>query len=564
VASPNVSGESYTNTITGVSCWSPRGCVAVGSRITTSGLTQTLVMAWNGKAWHIVPSPNRGAGDNVLTGIACPRATSCMAVGWDQDPADGPLVESWDGASWTLAQIPLTNPVATQAVTLASVSCPAPGRCVAVGGYDPDGQPIHNLALRRSAAGWSFARLPSPGTKTNDVTAVSCADVRHCMAVGEHSDRTRTWATVTLALSMSGTTWRVTRTPNPTPADASGIPYNHLAGVSCPTATRCVAVGKYHSNVTADLQTLVESWNGHRWTRVRSPDKPQGANNDSRLYAVSCASTVACAAVGSYAPNNPSQTLVEAWNGSRWVIRPSADAKPNGIITTNQLYGVSCPSPFACVATGDTMAGFAGTNTVTHTLTELGPAVPRPRTRVGPTVESRAPAAATRTSLTLLVHGCNGCTVQPVRAGDTATTPVWRGRKKKVENGSVHWTVSMRHTVGMSFDINDPGAVNVGAVPDIVVAYRGIAVGDLVPAGVARHKKRANGCWAGTRAPSITLRVRVERFRTTSAYPPPVTGYSIRPYFVRTRPHLRLASGAEYGRTFHGAIGNQDAYFCHT
>ncbi len=201
------------------------------------------------------------------------------------------------------------------------------------------------------------------------------------MAVGEHSDRTHTFATVTLAVSMTGKKWRLTKTPNPTPANASGIPYNHFAGVSCPTPTRCVAVGEYHSNLTADLQTLVETWNGHHWARVKSPNKPQIHNNDSRLRAVSCASPVACTAVGSFNPNNPSQTLVETWNGVRWAIRPSPNAKPDGIITTNQLASVACASPFACVAAGGTMAGFSGNNTIIHTLIERGPAVPRPRVR---------------------------------------------------------------------------------------------------------------------------------------------------------------------------------------
>jgi len=173
-----------------------------------------------------------------------------------------------------------------------------------------------------------------------------------------------------------------------------------------------------------------------------------------------------------------------------------------------------------------------------------------------------APAAVRTTSLTLVVHGCDGCTIQPVRALSSATIPVWRGKTKTVRNGSVHWTVSVRHTVGMSFDISDPAAVNIGAIPDIVVAYHGLAVGDRVPAGVAKHKKRANGCWAGTHKAAITLRVRVERFAASSAFPPPTQGFSIRPYFVRTRAHLLIATGREFDRTFHGAIGNQDAYFC--
>jgi hypothetical protein len=185
---------------------------------------------------------------------------------------------------------------------------------------------------------------------------------------------------------MTGKKWKLTPTPNPTPASAAGIPYNHLAGVSCPTTNHCVAVGEYHSNSTADLQTLVETWNGHRWTRTKSPNKPQGSNNDSRLRSVACASTLACTAVGSFAPNNPSQTLVETWNGVRWAIRRSPDAKPAGIITTNELTSVSCVSPFACAAVGDTMAGFtADSNTITQTLTLFGPAVPRPHVRLTPT-----------------------------------------------------------------------------------------------------------------------------------------------------------------------------------
>ena len=176
-----------------------------------------------------------------------------------------------------------------------------------------------------------------------------------------------------------------------------------------------------------------------------------------------------------------------------------------------------------------------------------------------PAVDGHAQAAVRKTTLTLKVNGCDGCVVQPVRAtfGTTTEVPVWRGKMKKVRNGSVHWTVATRRTVGMSFDINDPKAVNVGAIPDIVVAYRGIAVGDRVPAGVAKHKKRATGCWAGTHKTSITLRVRVEQFPATSAFPPPVQGFSIRPFFIKTLAHF-----PPYTRTFHGQIGNQDAYFC--
>ena len=170
--------------------------------------------------------------------------------------------------------------------------------------------------------------------------------------------------------------------------------------------------------------------------------------------------------------------------------------------------------------------------------------------------------AGTNTVLILNVHHCGGCSVTPVKAGDGTVPAVWRGKTKKVRGGVVHWTVAVGHTVGMSFDIVDPNAVPLDSVTNIVVAYRGLDVGARVPAGVAARKKLANGCWAGTQRRSVTLRVRVEHFPGVSDLPPPVTGYRIRPYLVRTAAHLRVAGGARYSRAFHGTIGNQDAYFC--
>jgi hypothetical protein len=181
---------------------------------------------------------------------------------------------------------------------------------------------------------------------------------------------------------------------------------------------------------------------------------------------------------------------------------------------------------------------------------------------VAPVAAEPAGTAAGTTSLTLLVHGCDGCLVQPVKAGDGSTAAVWRGPTKTVRHGLVHWSVAHRHTVGMSFDIVDPQAVPLDSVTNIVVAYRGLAVGAPVPAGAAAHERRANGCWAGTTRTSVTLRVRVEQFPGTSDLPPPVTGYRIRPYLTRTTRHLRVAGGAAYTSAFHGTIGNQDAYFC--
>ena len=67
--------------LSGVKCTSSTNCVAVGS-YTTGSVTKTLIERWNGTAWTVVPSPNPvGATSSSFTGVACPIASTCFAVG---------------------------------------------------------------------------------------------------------------------------------------------------------------------------------------------------------------------------------------------------------------------------------------------------------------------------------------------------------------------------------------------------------------------------------------------------------------------------------------------------
>jgi hypothetical protein len=44
-----------------------------------------------------------------------------------------------------------------------------------------------------------------------------------------------------------------------------------LAGVACPSATRCIAVGQSQNG--ASTMTLAETWNGTTWTAHKLPNK---------------------------------------------------------------------------------------------------------------------------------------------------------------------------------------------------------------------------------------------------------------------------------------------------
>jgi hypothetical protein len=149
-----------------------------------------------------------------------------------------------------------------------------------------------------------------------------------------------------LAEFWNGTTWSVV--PSPSPA-----PYSQLSGVSCPTATSCVAVGSQGNAQATVFLTLAESWNGSSWTVVPSPSYGPDLNF---LAAVSCTSPTNCVAVGDWLTGGTEpedRTLVETWNGVSWAFVPSPSPSPRpDTIGAIWLWGLSCASATSCAAVG--------------------------------------------------------------------------------------------------------------------------------------------------------------------------------------------------------------------
>jgi hypothetical protein len=102
---------------------------AVGSRIGTGA----LIEHWNGTAWKVVPSPTTST-IGILTAISAISASDIWAAGCDNCGDVGgtpPLIEHWNGASWTI------NPAPTQAGGVAGntiIAFPA-SKDVFVGGF---------------------------------------------------------------------------------------------------------------------------------------------------------------------------------------------------------------------------------------------------------------------------------------------------------------------------------------------------------------------------------------------------------------------------------------------
>jgi hypothetical protein len=284
--------------------------MAVGNAVTQTGfklppLSRTVAELWDGTSWQIVPTPNPpGATWSSLDGISCPWRNVCFAVGyWRTDPdvpfqsgIPRPLVELWNGTSWSLQ--------------------------------------------------------PSPDVPFGSLEAVSCSGLLACTAVGSVFVQNSNYDT--LAERWDGS-WHVQSTPNR--ADSQ---YNQLVAVSCPRRRTCTAVGTSTIFDTSGGHgsPLVERWFGriNSWGLQAAP-KPNGAGNTG-FAGVSCPDARVCIAVGGFViPNNPSVfTLAERRIGSSWSVMPTPNGEPyqgsQSPVFNTQLRAVSCPGRQACHAVG--------------------------------------------------------------------------------------------------------------------------------------------------------------------------------------------------------------------
>ena len=125
--------------LTDVSCWSGRGCVAVGYYYRhNSTLTSNLAESWNGRRWTAV-TPFATGNSPDLNGVSCTSAVSCLAVGTGNDgPNRTPIraiADSWNGRSWKA--VPVATPPrgsgSHNGYELAVVKCASAANCVATG-----------------------------------------------------------------------------------------------------------------------------------------------------------------------------------------------------------------------------------------------------------------------------------------------------------------------------------------------------------------------------------------------------------------------------------------------
>jgi hypothetical protein len=256
---------------------------------------------------------------------------------------------------------------------------------------------------------------------------VSCTTATHCVAVGTANGYTKSASAeleVVMIETWNGAKWTL---HNVTAPSASSMP--QVAGVSCANGSFCVLDGDSFtvSSSSATIGTWLAAWNGKSLTRMKSAVAMLPT-------AVSCATSSNCAVTGinpDIASSAAATTIssTEIWNGKAW--RRAAVTWPKGI-GESMPFGLSCYAARSCEMVGlDGPAAENSEDAVAVSFTGTASkrqAVP-------------APAKGDSTVLTgvsCLPSGNCVAVGQTGKANSSASsvmTGVWNGRAWRLERG---------------------------------------------------------------------------------------------------------------------------------
>src|SRR5712691_1218459 len=186
------------------------------------------------------------------------------------------------------------------------------------------------------AADWEVVASPSVGPGANSLAGVASAADNDVWAVGwAYNSRLSAYRTV--IEHWNGTKWSVVKSRNGTNG------YNFLNGVAVVAANDVWAVGQAANGST--YNTLVEHWNGTAWSIVPSPNVP---GFSSILQAITVISANDIWAVGNSTDSNFNNfTLTLHWDGTTWSIVPSP------ILDNDILFAVDAVASNDVWAVGD-------------------------------------------------------------------------------------------------------------------------------------------------------------------------------------------------------------------
>jgi len=240
----------------------------VGSRYDDAGMTGTLAAHWDGIRWSAVATPSPGAIASYLASVTALAADDVWAVGYQVTSAARyeTLALHWDGSSWRV--VPTPNPGAGDNL-IDAVAASAHDDVWSAGFFDSGGGATQTLVMRWDGSAWNEVASPNPGLAANALYGVHVRARDDAWVVGTWHDG---HDNVSLTARWDGAEWSVVPSPN---IAQSGNVLNDVHGASRGDVW---AVGYYYNTVGDRVQeTLTLHWDGDAWSLVPSPN----ASHDS-------------------------------------------------------------------------------------------------------------------------------------------------------------------------------------------------------------------------------------------------------------------------------------------
>jgi hypothetical protein len=363
-----VPGTGLDDVLLGSTCANALQCWAVGITLGNLGgsgpsTANPLVEAWNGTTWTLVPMPLPGGEGGGLFDATCINGSDCWAVGavvgsGTGNPT-GTLIEQWNGTSWSVVPSPSPSGSGVVGAILSSVSCASASSCMAVGyATDVNGDNLTDVVEQWNGSRWNLLPAAATGQAFDQLVSVQCLSAVDCWAVGNAGPAAQmpnflpifpgAIGDQGLIEHWDGSAWSIIPSASE-PAPNGG----YLSGLECVAATDCWAAGATTDDTGTASGILMEHWDGATWTDTSAsvPD----STAPGILAGISCVSSAQCWAVGSTGSfNNGSgaqpQSVVEYWNGSSWSVQPSPD-----VTAFSFLNSVSCVPSVGCVGDGSTL-----------------------------------------------------------------------------------------------------------------------------------------------------------------------------------------------------------------
>ena len=336
---------------------------------------------------ELTPPPDAVAGPygTFLNGVSCTSAGNCVAVGqYTNTDGNGQLlVVTETHGVWGAGIAPglpanaMTDP-GSQYAWLNQLDCPAPGNCVATGGYAATGASMSGGGLVVTETGGVWARaiqiaLPpnatpatsgpkNPAAGTVSMGGVSCLSVGNCLAEGQYTD-TNFNSQPMIATETNGAWSPAIELALPAnAATATGAQNGFLANLVCFSSGNCEVGGGYN-DLDGNAQPAYFRQVRGAWRQGVELTLPANAatapgTQSAYLNGFECTSPGNCVAFSAYNDvDGGGQPLVITETGGVWARGVEAPLPPNATTIAGaqdaNIYDMSCTGPGLCAAVGN-------------------------------------------------------------------------------------------------------------------------------------------------------------------------------------------------------------------